>query len=214
MEIDRMKLYKFGLNNRTIISLPVELPSGTKLVLRQGQSHVTDDEIDGIFASKLTGIQMMNPLQSEIVKHLESLPQVPTVEKELTKEQAMQYLWHDVNEEYVIEELLKRGYICKSAGAEPEAISQAKLALKFTKVTDKDLMEEAARRGLVKLSEPLLDPVILEYLGVDAVGSSRTEHLLSLHYTKVQLIAKHFNLEWVGNTKDMIEKIVSNSMEV
>ena len=130
----------------SIIGLSITLPSGLELAMRRGSTHITSDMNDIDFARKQTGVQIMDPSQSEIIAFMDKIPQVPTVDKEITVEQALEFLWHDVDEEHVLEHLLERGYVCEKVGAEPEAIKDAKLKLKFNKVSDKDFKAEYERR--------------------------------------------------------------------
>lgn len=54
------------------------------------------------------------------------MPDVPTVDKDMTKEEAKKYLWHDEDEDYVMEVLKEKGYISDIVGADPEEIRLAK----------------------------------------------------------------------------------------
>jgi len=204
-----MKLYKFGLSSPQLVKLNLKLPSGSIITLRQTGStrtYLTNNYEDALFASKQKGVQMMEPTQEEIASYIQRLDPVPTVDKELTKEEALKFVWKDSGEEYVIEELKKRGYICEQVGADPDSVKQAKLKLKFDIVSDKELLAEAARRGLVELPEEPeeIDPDIKGYLDAEDKG----KYLSTLHYTKVKQIAEYLKIPWAGNTKEMIKKII------
>lgn len=203
-----MKLYKFGIGNETIVSLPVKMLDDSKKVFRQGFYYITEDKKEADYLSTVRGLMSMEPEQEEITKFVDRLKAVPTVDKELTKEDAMAFIWKDENEAYVLEELKNRGWIKEEVGADPAVIRDAKLKLKFGIVSDDELIAEVERRKLITIPvvedwDELVSPDIQGYLD----AKDKAIYLEPLHFSKIKQISDYLAIDWCGN-KDKAIKLI------
>jgi len=142
-----MIIKRISIGNQTIVRREIVLPSGKVILLKNGQSYVTSDPDELNFIRTLKGVQIHEVSDKELRAFVNKLPDVPTVDKGMTKEEAKKYLWHDEDEDYVIEVLKEKGYISDIVGADPEEIRLAKLKLRFNKISDSDIVQELKRRS-------------------------------------------------------------------
>lgn len=142
-----MIIKRISIGNQTIVRREVVLPSGKVILLKNGQSYVTSDPDELNFIRTLKGVQIQDVSEKELRAFVNKLPDVPTVDKDITKEEAKKYLWHDEDEDYVMEVLKEKGYINDTVGADPEEIRLAKLKLRFNKISDSDIVQELKRRS-------------------------------------------------------------------
>lgn len=142
-----MIIKRVSIGNQAIVRREIKLPSGKIILLKQGQSYVTSSEEELSFIRTLKGIQIQDVTEKELRAYISKLPEIPTVDKNISKEDAKKYLWHDEDEDYVLEVLKQKGYISETTGADPEEIKLAKLKLRFSKISDSDIVEELKRRS-------------------------------------------------------------------
>lgn len=142
-----MIVKKLSIGNQAITRREIIFPSGKTIVLKSGTSYTTGDSEELNFARTLKGIQIRDLQESDLKAFISQLPDVPTVDKDISKDEAKRYLWHDEDEDYVIEVLKKNGYLSEEASADPEEIKQAKLKLRFNKISDEDILGELRRRS-------------------------------------------------------------------
>lgn len=142
-----MIIKRISIGNQTIVRREIILPSGKVILLKNGQSYVTSDPDELNFIRTLKGVQIQDVSEKELRAFVNKLPDVPTVDKDITKEEAKKYLWHDEDEDYVMEVLKEKGYINDTVGADPEEIRLAKLKLRFNKISDSDIVQELKRRS-------------------------------------------------------------------
>jgi hypothetical protein len=142
-----MIIKRISIGNQTIVRREIVLPSGKVILLKNGQSYVTSDPDELNFIRTLKGVQIHEVSDKELRAFVNKLPDVPTVDKDMTEEEAKKYLWHDEDEDYVIEVLKEKGYISDIVGADPEEIRLAKLKLRFNKISDSDIVQELKRRS-------------------------------------------------------------------
>jgi len=193
-----MKLYKFGIGNETIVSLPMKMLDGSSKTFRQGFYHITSSKEEADYLSKIRGLMSMEPNQKEIVSYIEKLDEVPTTDRELTIKEALTFIWKDENEDYVAWELEKRGWLSPVVNADPALVKDAKLRVKFNIVTDEELIAEVNRRKLIdKLFQSQL-----KYSEYD---------LKPLHFSKVKKISEELGIEWTGNKDEAIKLILKHN---
>lgn len=142
-----MIIKRISIGNQTIVRREIILPSGKVILLKNGQSYVTSDPDELNFIRTLKGVQIQDVSEKELRAFVNKLPDVPTVDKDITEEEAKKYLWHDEDEDYVMEVLKEKGYINDTVGADPEEIRLAKLKLRFNKISDSDIVQELKRRS-------------------------------------------------------------------
>lgn len=136
------------LASRNALRKSVILPSGKEMVFKRGFSYQTSDKEELEFFSKSRDFFLGDLDLKHVKVFLDSLPEIPTIDKTISNEEAQQYLWFDKDEEYVIEELLKRGYITEKVGAEPETLLKSRKVARFKGLKDEELLEEVETRGL------------------------------------------------------------------
>lgn len=142
-----MIIKRISIGNQTIVRREIILPSGKVILLKNGQSYVTSNPDELNFIRTLKGVQIQDVSEKELRAFVNKLPDVPTVDKDITEEEAKKYLWHDEDEDYVMEVLKEKGYINDTVGADPEEIRLAKLKLRFNKISDSDIVQELKRRS-------------------------------------------------------------------
>ncbi len=122
--------------------------SGKEVVFTKGFKYKTaiPEELD--YFSRTNGFVLEDPDMKVIKKYLDELPEIPTLDVKISKEEAQQYLWFDKDEEYVIEELLKRGFITKKESAKPEYILKARREARWKGIADKEILAEVKARKL------------------------------------------------------------------
>ena len=142
-----MMIKRISLGNPSIVRREVKFPSGKTVMITRGAGYVTADIGELDFLRTLKGLQIRDVEDKEIRVFLSKLPDIPTVEKAITKEEARKHLWHDEDEDYVLSVLKDNGLINEETGADPENIKQAKLKLRFGKITDAEILGEINRRA-------------------------------------------------------------------
>jgi hypothetical protein len=142
-----MMIKRISLGNPTIVRREVKFPSGKVVMITRGAGYVTADKEELDFLRTLKGLQIRDVEDREIKVFLSKLPDIPTVDKVITKEEARKHLWHDEDEDYVLSVLKDNGLINEETGTDPENIKQAKLKLRFGKITDTDILGEIDRRS-------------------------------------------------------------------
>lgn len=176
-----MKIRRVILGNPSINRRTVKLPSGKEMVFTKGFCYKTSDNEELDFFSKAGGFQLLRLEEREAVEYLEKLEIVPTIDKSITDEEAKKYLWFDKDEEYVIEELKKRGFIKETTGLDREAILEARKKMRMGWLKDVELLEELNRRNLLPKPEP--KAVILKQTDEDMVEALKANGYIA--YKKI-----------------------------
>ena len=122
-----MKLYKIRSRYNNVIAHNITLPAsegemqafedkrvwvltGKKIVLSATSSYVTGDPIEIQFLRKQSGVLISGIEDSLELENIKLSPE-PNVGTDLTEEEAQQYKFKDVNEEVILDNLKRLGYI-------------------------------------------------------------------------------------------------------
>lgn len=191
-----MVVKKLTVGNQAITRREVKFPSGKTIVLRTGMSYTTCDPEELEFARTLKGIQIRDVQDSDLRAFISKLPDIPTVDKVISKDEAKRYFWHDEDEDYVMDYLKKNGYLKEESSADPEEIKQAKLKLRFNKISDEDIIKELIRRS----ETGVLDQKIIESIKSPSDNSEALKQGLnsSDEIDEEVLFAKMKSLGYIG----------------
>ena len=136
------------LSNKSCTRKTTVLPDGKKMVFTRGFRYTTSAPKELNHFSKTGGFRLLDLSEKDTRKFLESLPVVPTLDVRVSDDEAKKYLWFDKDEEYVIAELLKRGFISKKVGNEKDTIMAIRKEMRMKGLKDEEILDEVTKREL------------------------------------------------------------------
>jgi hypothetical protein len=155
------------LANQNILRKTIKFPDGREVTLgpRAAKEYSITNKKDLDFLTGLRDIQICDLESKELHKLLMELPDLPNIGND---KNAKRFVWYDENEEYVLAELRKRGYVCERTGTDPDFIDENRTRGNLKRATVESLLEELKSRltedGSIKVSvmEVIGDPIETE----------------------------------------------------
>ena len=185
---------KAVLANQNILRKTIKFPDGREITLgpRALKEYKIVNKEDLQFLSRQRDIQIIDLDVNEMRRLLMELPDFPSLGDD---KNAKKFVWYDENEEYVLAELKKRGYVCSKIGTDPEFIDEARTRGNLKRATIDSLLEELTSRIGVDSS--------VRVLAMNAIGPEdiKTE-IDSMTFEELKAILKTKGYEGLRKPKE------------
>lgn len=133
-----------GSNN--IMRKVIKFPDGREIIVKPGKPYIAYSKKDIDFLSRQRDIMMYPMDMEECRTYLIKNDLIPSIDVELSIEEAKKFVWHDEDEEYVLDILKSKGYLIDRVGTDPIFISDEKTRNNLAKCTNESLLKELQSR--------------------------------------------------------------------